>query len=408
MVVFACQRDSFQKEFSTTVVSCRPSVLKTDDSKEEISCYEVVCEDTILFPEGGGQPYDLGEMNGVPVLKVLRRGTEAVHYVKQPLEEGATVKQVVDWKRRLDHMQQHSGQHLVTAIADSMLGYPTTSWWLGEDVSHIELDTNKLTQDEVDKLEEAVNEKIREALPVHATVLKDGDPALDSTRTRGLPKDHVGDVRIITIATVEANMCCGTHVSNLAELQAIKLLGFEKGKKGKTNLLFLAGGRVLAHLDKMYKRELELNLLLKNGPDSHTMLVDKLIKSNKAVNKNLQNALKDCASSEITKFKALDPKPKFFYHCRKDAEMDYCNFFIREFNDPEVLLLLAIGEGTEGHVVLHGPPTLLQDVGPRIAEILEGKGNGKGHRFQAKVKDLKALPKAVKICEAACSTAPTL
>ncbi|CAB0009555.1 unnamed protein product [Nesidiocoris tenuis] len=401
MVVFACQRDSFLKEYSTTVLSCEPVQIDHDGSKEKISCYEVVCEDTIIFPEGGGQPYDVGRMDDVPVFKVLRRGAEAVHYVEKPIDKGTVVKQTIDWERRLDHMQQHSGQHLITAIADAMFGYATTSWWLGEEVSHIELNTTSLSQEQVEQLERAVNEKIREALPVTVAVLQNGDPQLDAATTRGLPKDHVGDVRIVTIASVEANMCCGTHVSNLAQLQSIKLLGFEKGKKGKTNLLFLVGNRVLARLDKMYKRELELNLLLKNGPDSHMMLIDKLIKSNKTVSKSLQTVLKDGASLEIAKLKASNPKPTFFFHHRKEAEMDYVNYFIKELNDPAILLLLVVGDGPECHVVLNGPPDLVQNLGPSVAEILDGKGNGKGGRFQAKCKAMKSLPKAVKLCEAA-------
>ena len=78
-------------------------------------------------------------MNGVPVLQVKRKGKEAVHFLTSPLKVGEEATGKIDWERRWDHMQQHSAQHLITAIADALFSYKTTSWWLGEQVSHIEL-----------------------------------------------------------------------------------------------------------------------------------------------------------------------------------------------------------------------------------------------------------------------------
>ena len=78
-------------------------------------------------------------MNGVPVLQVKRKGKDAVHFLTGPLKVGEEATGKIDWERRWDHMQQHSAQHLITAIADALFSYKTTSWWLGEQVSHIEL-----------------------------------------------------------------------------------------------------------------------------------------------------------------------------------------------------------------------------------------------------------------------------
>lgn len=85
------------------------------------------------------QPDDRGVINNIPVLQVKRKGKDAVHFLTENLDPGTTVTCKVDWNRRWDHMQQHSGQHLITAIVDSLFGFKTTSWWLGELVSHIEL-----------------------------------------------------------------------------------------------------------------------------------------------------------------------------------------------------------------------------------------------------------------------------
>lgn len=141
------------------------------------------------------------------------------------------------------------GQHLITAVADQTFGFATTSWYvvfydldyvvyvftvrcryscvcvcvcrsLGERTSSIELDTPQITDDQLEQLEFLVNEKIREARPMYPTLYADKtDPSLAKVRTRGLPDDHEGPVRIVSINGIENNMCCGTHVSNLSHLQ---------------------------------------------------------------------------------------------------------------------------------------------------------------------------------------------
>lgn len=408
MVVFACQNDSFLKEFSSKVVSCNAADFKTlvNGKKEILKGYDVILEDTILFPEGGGQPCDYGFLDNIPVLNVRRNGSEAVHFVEKPVEPGQAVKQIINWDRRLDHMQQHSGQHLITAIADAEFGYSTTSWWLGEEISHIELDTQEITEEQIDKLEYLVNEKIRQSLPVDVTVYEENDPFLSETRTRGLPKDHVGSVRIVTIQTIESNMCCGTHVSNLSQLQAIKLVGAEKGKKGKVNLMFLVGGRVLKRLSTMFEREQALTGILNNGPDAHVSLVDKLMKSVKLSNKYLQTVLRDIAVLEANTLKSKEPKPKFYSLHRKEAEMDFINAFIKAVGDLSILLFVTIGDEKEvGHAVLYGDEKLIAEFGPKISELLSGKGNGKGNRYQARVANMSNRSKVISLIEEAFGSA---
>lgn len=237
-------------------------------SSEKIKGFNVIFEDTVLFPEGGGQPCDLGFINEFRVRNVIRKGAEAVHFIEceKPLEVGEKVTQIVDWDRRLDHMQQHSGQHLITAIFERDFGFDTKCWWLGTETSFIELDAKNLTQDDLNSVEKTTNQLIADAAVVSVKVYDKNDPALstgDVTRaTRGLPEDHVGSIRVVTIEGVESNMCCGTHVKNLSQLQSIKFLNIEKSK-GKLLLHFIVGNRVLKKLQACFNRELEFTALLK-------------------------------------------------------------------------------------------------------------------------------------------------
>ena len=110
------------EQLETEVVSCTgvSRVLELDGRKQTVSGSEVVCKDTVLFPEGGGQNSDRGSINSVSVVSVTRRGTEAVHLVVPAVSwlPGTEVKQSLDWARRWDNMQQHSGQHLVSAVLE--------------------------------------------------------------------------------------------------------------------------------------------------------------------------------------------------------------------------------------------------------------------------------------------------
>lgn len=395
-MIFKCQEDSFLKELTSKVVTCTEGQLKTvmGGKMTTVRGYEVVLEDTIFFPEGGGQPCDHGLLDDVAVLHVTRRGAEAVHFVESVLPVGKLVKQKLDWERRLDHMQQHSGQHLITALGDIYFSYPTTSWWLGEEESYIEFDVQSVKPLDLDKLEDLVNEKIRAATPVIVTVYEEGDTELRKVRTRGLPDDHKGPVRIVTIEGVESNMCCGTHVTNLSQLQTIKLLRTEKGKKNKTNLYFLVGGRVLQQLSACLHREHQLTALLKNGPADHVDLVDKLQKSLKCANKNLQAVLRDIAVREAASIKQQVPIPRYYSLHRKEADSDFMSILINEVGDQSVLLFLTVGDDKGGHMVLHGEPAIVAQLGPQVCALLNGKGAAKGPKFQAKISNLASRMKA--------------
>ncbi|KAM9336427.1 alanyl-tRNA editing protein Aarsd1 [Symphorus nematophorus] len=390
-MAFQCQRDCYMKEFVTSVVSCCPAELKQEinGKKETLKGFNVQLQDTILFPEGGGQPDDHGLIGEVPVLRVTRQGPEAVHFVCSPLEDGQEVHVKVDWERRFDHMQQHSGQHLITALADTLFGYKTTSWELGRQRSTIELDTPSVKPDQLQALEEIVNEKIRAHVPVTVQLLSIDDPAVEKVRSRGLPDDHAGPIRIIDIEGIDANMCCGTHVSNLSHLQVIKLLGTEKGKKNKTNLIFLAGNRVLKYAEKSYSTERSLVSLLKTGPDEHVEAVDKLQKSVKLLQKTNLSLLRDMAVLIAQNFKNDPQKGNFFSLHRKEGDNEFMNIIANEINTEETLVFLTVGEEKgPGLFVLAGPSGPVAELGPRVLEILQGKGAGKNGRFQGKANSL--------------------
>ncbi|KAF2904635.1 hypothetical protein ILUMI_01541 [Ignelater luminosus] len=391
-MVFMCQSDSFLKEYSSSVISCTESQFNAlcEGKEATVNGYEVVLEDTILFPEGGGQPCDHGFLNESKVYQVKRQGDSAIHYVDKPLAVGEKVKQTIDWDRRFDHMQQHSGQHLITAIIDREFSFGTISWWLGEQASYIELDTPSFTSEQINKIENIANELIRENKKVSVQVFKTAEE-LNNVRARGLPKDHVGDVRVITIDGIESNMCCGTHVTSLSQLQVIKLLNVEKSKrKNKILLYFIVGNRVLRRLASCVQREERLTTLLKNNPSEHTQLVEKLQKNVKTLTKDFQHILKTVAVFEAEKYKSITPPPKYYVLHYKGDSSDFMNTFIREIGGPtETFFFLSVGEDKgAGSIMLYGNENAITDLKNKIVELLDGKGAGQGNKFTAKVNNL--------------------
>ncbi|XP_012672799.2 alanyl-tRNA editing protein Aarsd1 [Clupea harengus] len=407
-MAFQCQRDCYMQEFSTSVVSCSEAEVQLENNgkKVKVKGYNVKLKDTILFPEGGGQPDDRGTIGGVSVLRVLRQGPEAVHFVDAPLEEGQEVQLKVDWERRFDHMQQHSGQHLVTAVAETMFGYKTTSWELGRQRSSIEMDTPTVKPGEMEALEAAVNQRIRDHIPVTVQLLSIDDPALEKIRSRGLPDDLAGPIRIIDIEGVDTNMCCGTHVSNLSHLQVIKILGTEKGKKSKTNLIFLAGSRVLKYAEKSHSIEKSLVGLLKTGSEEHVEAVDKLQKTVKRLQKSNVTLLRDMAVLIAQSFKNNPERGNFFSLYNKDGDNEFMNTIANEIGFEHTTIFLTVGEEKgAGMFLLAAPTSVVDSMGKRVLELLEGKGAGKNGRLQGKAGSLAKRAEVENLLRDHCSQA---
>ncbi|XP_049707933.2 alanyl-tRNA editing protein Aarsd1 [Helicoverpa armigera] len=403
-MVFKCQEDSFLKEFTSKVIKCEPTNEPVVEygKTSPFEGFQVTLENTILFPAGGGQPHDLGWLNSTEVVQVLRKGDEALHFTKDPIAVGTVVDQKINWERRFDHMQQHSGQHLLSAILEKEHNLPTTSWWLGSDECYVELDSVKVSNDVIKATEKRCNQLITDAVPVNVKFCKANDPDLNEAHTRGLPKDCMETIRIICIGTIDENMCCGTHVSNLSQLQMIKLIGAEPGKKGKTNLKFLVGNRVTKTFQQMLDREKAVTGLLKNEPSKHEELIQKLQKNLKVANKNLQTVLLDLAQYEADKIKRTQPKPKYVIMFKKEATPEFNRAVIKGLEGEGMFMFLASEEPDkpkEGQIIIQGPEEHCNALGDKITELLKGKGAFKNGKFQGKAGDLTAMNKCKKLIE---------
>lgn len=206
---------------------------------------------TAFYATSGGQPHDTGTLSGVPVLDVWENEAtgELWHLLARPLE-GMIVTGLVDWPRRFDHMQQHTGQHLLSAAFLRLWDAPTVGFHLGREASTIDLPLPQLSWEAAFKVEDEVNQLIWEDRPVTARFVTPEE--LATLALRKLP-NVTGPVRIVTVADYDATACGGTHVARTGEIGLAKITGLER-YKGGVRVTFLCGGRAL----RDYRRTLRI------------------------------------------------------------------------------------------------------------------------------------------------------
>jgi alanyl-tRNA synthetase len=224
--------EPYTTRFEATVTACEPVGEHA----------EVVLDQTAFYPTSGGQPFDVGTLGDARVIDVIDRDDgEIAHVVGHRLEVGARVSGVVDWSRRFDHMQQHTGQHVLSAAFDRRFSARTESFHLGAAAATIDLG-REVSSNEIAAAEDEANRIVWEDRPVAIRFASAEDAA--SLPLRKEPA-RVGPLRLIEIEGFDLSACGGTHVARTGAIGLIAIAGFEKFRNG-TRVEFLCGGRALA------------------------------------------------------------------------------------------------------------------------------------------------------------------
>lgn len=192
-----------------------------------------------FYPTSGGQPHDTGLLGSVAVLDVVDEGDRVAHVLAAPLE-GDAVRGEIDWPRRFDYMQQHTGQHLLSALFADRYGWPTVSVHFGPEDSTLDLDTPSVDEEVLREVEQVANELVAEARPV-AVAFEEAERAVGLRKAPTRP----GMLRIVTIDGVDRSACGGTHVSTTSQIGPVLLRRQEKVKRS-ARIEFVCGGRAVA------------------------------------------------------------------------------------------------------------------------------------------------------------------
>ncbi|MFA1740309.1 alanyl-tRNA editing protein [Lysinibacillus fusiformis] len=229
-------QDVMLREFDAHIVS-----KKTDESGR----HYVVLSNTAFYPTGGGQPHDTGTLNGIEVIGVEKIGEEIRHYMQVNVSElEGIVHGALNWPRRFDHMQQHAGQHILTAAFVELFDAQTVSFHLGSEHVTIDIAVDTLTEQQLTAAEIRANEIILENRPIETTWITENELSDFNLRKEVAV---TGDIRLVIIPDYDYNGCGGTHPTSTGQVNAIKILGTEK-MKGNVRVSFVCGQRVLNEL----------------------------------------------------------------------------------------------------------------------------------------------------------------
>ncbi len=222
--------DSHLKQTEARVLSCR----------QERDGYAVVLDRTVLFYNGGGQPCDLGRIGDAAVTDVREEGEDIVHFTDKPLAEGSMVTVRLDWERRFDFMQQHTGEHLLSYAIYHLFGLHNVGFHLAESYATIDFD-RPLSRENLAEAEDCANRLIWEDLPVHANFYD----TEEEVRALPLRKQAEGislPIRVVTIEGADACTCCAPHCKKTGEIGLVRIMD-SMSYKGGSRLTFFCGKR---------------------------------------------------------------------------------------------------------------------------------------------------------------------
>ncbi len=222
--------DSHLRSFTARVISVQPAK----------DANEVILDQTAFYPEGGGQPTDLGTLNGARVVGVVDRDGQVIHRVQGDIPLGEVTGDL-DWDRRLDHMQQHSGQHILSQAFEQLLGAKTVSFHMGAESCTIDLSVPSLATGQVESVEQLANQVVFEDRPILVRMVEASELARFNLRKE---TDRMEQIRLVEVEGFDTIPCGGTHCRSAGEIGLIKVVKTER-RSGNSRVEFHCGGRAL-------------------------------------------------------------------------------------------------------------------------------------------------------------------
>jgi alanyl-tRNA synthetase len=301
--------DSFLTSFDAVVTDIR-LVSRTGGE----ALWQVALDRSAFYPTSGGQPFDQGSLtatsrNGavleVRILEVEEdEQGEVWHFTAKPLVAGTPVRAAIDWQRRLDHMQQHSGQHLLSAIFSRELGAHTVSFHLGDETSTIDLNTASIAHASFERVERIANEIVAQDRPVAIKTVSpaEAEVLLAAGQLRKLP-EREGDIRLIEIEGVDLNACGGTHVRSTGQIGGLALRSTEKVRNG-LRVEFVCGLRAVAAARREFALLTAAAGALSVGKKDLPQAIERLQSELKQAGKERQKLREDVARYEAAELVA--------------------------------------------------------------------------------------------------------
>jgi alanyl-tRNA synthetase len=364
----------------------------------------VVLDRTAFYPTSGGQPHDTGTLNGVPVVDVVEREEDqAVVHVLSPTEPeydlrpGDQVQGKVDWTRRFDHMQQHTGQHVLSQAFVQIVEADTVGFHLSDDYSTIDLNTNALSEETIAQAEATANQIIFDDRPVLARFLEPDAVAGLPLRKRPPAKETI---RIVQVESFDWSACGGTHVARTGEIGLIKVVRSER-RGQDTRITFLCGHRALNHYRTVNTLTHDLALYLTVGVEELSEAVDRLQNEARTLRKEkdrLRELLLDYEAAALTVSAQLIGPVSLVRKIFEMREMEEVRrLATRIANHPGHVALLSV-KGEKAQFIFARSTDLRYDMRPLLQEacsLVGGSGGGGPELAQGGGPDAKRIDEAL-------------
>lgn len=360
--------------------------------------FDVELDKTVLFPTGGGQPYDTGRIGGVSVLDVTEDGERVLHRTAEPIPVGCAVEVSVDWPRRFDHMQQHSGEHILSFAAKELFEAANVGFHMA--AAYCTIDLNKpLTHEDVEALERRTNELIYANLPVTLTYVEAEE--LSNMQLRKVATGLAGTVRIVAMPGGDSCTCCGTHVNATGEIGMVKVTAHEHYKGGE-RLTFACGARALIHAQAQQRIVDAIARSFSCKPED---ALDALLKlqqetaNAKRENKALYAKVSGYLADEFLKNASAIGKRRLIVRLVEELPAAQLRpLALKLCEEPNMLALLLAAENEQLQYVLASNANVGLDMGELAQAVntaLNGRGGGRGTLAQGSAKNTPAARDAI-------------
>jgi alanyl-tRNA synthetase len=372
-------RDSFLREFDARVEWC----------EQEGERWKVVLDRTAFYPTSGGQPHDLGKLNGVPVIEVAdAEENKVVHYTSAAIPAGA-VHGEIDWARRLDHMQQHTGQHLLSAAFIELFKFPTVSFHLGREISTIDLEAPAIVARHLEEAERRVNEIIFEDRVVE---IRFG--TAEELAEAGIRKkvEREGMLRAIEVAGFDRQPCGGTHLERTGQAGLLLIRKLER-RRDLWRVEFVCGYRALAAARGDFAALGQAASLLSCGLPDVPAVLAKTIEEKRGLHSAAKRLEERLAEHEARGLLAGAAEKaggvRIIARVLQEATPGYLGLVAEKLVSEGGVVVLLAGRGT-GHVVFAQSKGFASDMGALLRETIKefgGKGGGAKDFAQGSISD---------------------
>ncbi|MBR0422307.1 MAG: hypothetical protein IJI85_06965 [Clostridia bacterium] len=378
--------DSHLFENQCTVLSCEPG-------KEG---FDVVVDSTVFFPNKGGQPCDTGVLGAVNVTDVREAGDELILRTDGPLPVGETVVGHIDEGRRLDIMEQHTGEHVLSWCAYKLFDAVNVGFHCALTYATLDLD-KPLTPEQVTEMEDMANGLVRQNLAVSATIY-DSEEDLAGVPLRKHAEGLIAPIRVVSIEGADSCTCCAPHVHFTGEIGAVKIVSAVAYKSGM-RMTFLCGGRALKHFQRLQTTVDAIARKFSTAGEEVLSAVEKQEAELKAVKKekaDLTAKLEEYLTAEL-KAQAEDVKGKKLLVRLTDTDPKRLRpLALSTLPERGLTLLLAEKAGQVTYVLCQNGLKLdMGEVIPAVNLALGGKGGGRGTLAQGSAPATKGLAETV-------------